>query len=237
MPTKTKCLIPIMVTLTFLIMISLSVYYLRNNIRIGLIYGWDNFPTHSTIKGCSWEKRSFQKSGISFFLQTCNGTKPIFTYSEDSEGKILINSENASRFVMRVFNTESVQNPYDIMQGWFAKLTPEQQKKCEIKTADLPINYLPNGKRLDFESPHPTLHKTRYKIDIKEEIVKEILDKYNGLPDGQEYNYLCGNVVGSPFVSSTPYFEFDDRSPKKYLFVGSLGNDGSVLIDLNSIRF
>jgi hypothetical protein len=76
----------------------------------------------------------------------------------------------------------------------------------------------------------------RYEIDIKSEIAKGIVIKYGGLPSGQQYDYLCGDIVGSQFGSSNPYFEFDNRNADKYLFIGSLGNDGSVLIDLNSIR-
>jgi hypothetical protein len=206
-------------------------------LRLGVTYGWDNLPTHPAPKGCSWERASFQKSGISFYLPICTETKPLLTYSEDQSGRIMRAGKLASAFTMQVFTKQESQSSLAIMEDWFTKLSPEQQKNCEIQIADVPIEYLPNGTRSDFESPHPTPHKTRYKIDVKPEIVQEITNKFDGVPDSQEYDYLCGKVVGSPFVASTPYFEFDDRSPGKYLFVGSLGNDGSVLIDINSIRF
>jgi hypothetical protein len=220
-----------------LVLVLLSLYLLQDYIRLGLTYGWDNPPTHIASKGCSWEKESFQRSGISFFLQTCTGVKPLLTYSEDAAGRILRTSEVASGFTMETRNKQESQSPLDVMTEQFAKLTSEQRKVCQIQSADLPIEYLPNGTRSNFESPHPTPHKTRYEIGIKKEIVQGIVDKYEGMPDGQQYDYLCGKDVGSPFAATTPYFEFDDRSPGKYLFVGSLGNDGSVLIDLNSIRF
>ena len=138
---------------------------------------------------------------------------------------------------METFSKQASQSPLEIMTEQLAKLTPEQQKTCQIQPADVQIDHSSNGASSEIEMPHPTPHKTRYKIDVKPEIVQEIVSKYEGMPDSQKYDYLCGKVVGSPFAASTPYFEFDDRSPNKYLFVGSLGNDGSVLIDLNSIRF
>lgn len=235
MRTKTKY--SITVAATVLALVLLSVYHWQDDIRVGFVYGWDNLPTHAASKGCSWTKESFQKSGISFFLQTCAGAKPLLTYSEDAAGRILRTSELASRFTMETRIKQESQSPLDVMTEQFANLTAEQQRTCQIQSADVPIEYLPNGTRSSFESPHPTPHKTRYEIGIKQEIVQGIVDKYDGLPDSQQYDYLCGKVVGSPFAASTPYFEFDDRSPGKYLFVGSLGNDGSVLIDLNSIRF
>jgi hypothetical protein len=162
-------------------------------------------------------------------------------FYEDLEGQVMrmTNDLHDDRRVltMELFSVKDNRTPIETMNDSYAQLTLEQQKNCQIQNADEPLQYSSNGTPLDFESPHPTPHKTRYKIDIKQEIVQGIADKYGGLPDGQQYDYLCGKVVGSPFAASTPYFEFDDRSPNKYLFVGSLGNDGSALIDLNSIRF
>ena len=171
-------------------------------------------------------------------MQTCKAQNSLsWTYSEDSEGRIIRTNDLSSRFTMETFTKEESQSPLDVMTERFAKLTSKQQNNCQIQSADEPIEYLRDGTRSSFESPHPTPHKTRYKIDIKPDIAQGIVDKYGGLPSGQQYDYLCGNVVGSQFTSMKPYFEFDDRNPDKYLFVGTLGNDGSVLIDLNSIRF
>lgn len=73
-------------------------------------------------------------------------------------------------------------------------------------------------------------------IGIKPSIVQGIIDKYDGIPGEPQYDYMCAHTVGSTFTSHSPYFEFDDRSPEKYLFVGSYGQDGPP-IDLNSIQF
>jgi hypothetical protein len=216
---------------------TLTLYQQRDELLLRITYGWDNLPSHPAPKGCSWAKGSFLKSKISFYLQTCAGVKPLLTHTEDSAGRILRTSELASGFTMEAFPKQASRSPLDIMTEQLGKLTPEQQKTCQIQSADVPIDHSTNGTASEIEMPHPTPHKTRYKIDIKPEIVQEIVSKYGGLPDSPKYDYLCGKVVGSPFAASTPYFEFDDRNPDKYLFVGSLGNDGSVLIDLNSIRF
>jgi hypothetical protein len=221
-----------------LILSCLFVFTWRDSIRFGFAFGWDNLPTHAPSEGCSWERKIFQKSGISFYVQDCKALDPLsWNYSEDSDGKIVRTNDLASRFTMETFTKRESQAPMDVMKEKFSELTSAQQKACQIQSADEPIEYLSNGTRSNFESPHPTPHKTRYEIAVKPEIVKGVEDKYGGLPDSQQDDYLCGKVVGSPFVASAPYFEFDDRSPDKYLFVGSLGNDGSVLIDLNSIRF
>jgi hypothetical protein len=46
---------------------------------------------------------------------------------------------------------------------------------CEIQNADEPVNHFSDG-RVDWsENPHPMPHKTRYKIDIKQEIIQKIM--------------------------------------------------------------
>jgi hypothetical protein len=228
----------IVIIVTVVTVTLLITYRWQDNIRLGLTYGWDNLPTHASLETCTWERKTFQQSGISFYLQTCKTKNPLsWTYSEDSGGKIVRTNDLSSRFTMEAFTKQQSQSPLDIVTEQFAKLTSEQQKTCQIQSADEPIEYLPNGTQSSFESPHLTPHKTRYEIGVKPEIAQRIVDKYDGLPSDQQCDYLCGKVVGSQFRSSTPYLEFDDRSPGKYLLVGSLGNDGSVLIDLNSIRF
>jgi hypothetical protein len=237
MQLKTKKL-AVITTVVILALAVLGVYRWGDDIRLGLTYGWDNLPTHEPLKGCSWVKKTFQKSGITFFLQDCGSSNSLmWSYSEDSEGRVLRTNDLHSLLTMQVFTKRSPQSPLAIMEDWFSKLTPEEQKKCEIQSVDTPIEYLPNGSRSDFETPHPTPHKIRYKIDMKPEVIKDIDNKSDGVPSGTQYDFLCGPDVGAHFTSSPPYFEFDDRSPSKYLFVGSLGNDDSVLVDLNSIGF
>jgi hypothetical protein len=220
-----------------------AVCFCRSQIALVLNYGELNLPSHSADANCTWTKRTFSRKGISFFEQNCPtpAHASYWIFYEDLDGRVMrmTNDPHDDRrlLTMELFTDRGGRAPTDIMNELYAKLSSEQQKKCEIQNADEPLQYSSNGTQLDFEGPHPTPHKTRYKIGIKPEIVQGIADKYDGLPNGQQYDYLCGQAVGSPFVASEPYFEFDDRSPDRYLFVGSLGNDGSVLIDLNSIHF
>src|SRR5262249_9105783 len=93
----------------------LILYLQRDEISLGLSYGWDNPPTHVAAEGCSWKRESFQKSGISFFLQSCPGVKPPLTYSEDSAGRILRTSELASGFMMESRTKQESRSPLDIM--------------------------------------------------------------------------------------------------------------------------
>jgi hypothetical protein len=201
--TAVKTLIPALV----LGLLVCFAYSWRDNIRFGIVYGWDNLPTHSAFKGCSWERKVFQKSGISFYVQNSKTSDPpSWTYSEDSDAKIVRTNGLGSRFTMETFAKQESQGPLDVMNEAFSKLTPDQQKTCQIQSADEPIEYFPNGARSNFESPHPTPYKTRYEIAVKPEIVKGIADKYSGLPDTQQYDYLCGKTVGAPFAASTLYF-------------------------------
>ena len=75
----------------------------------------------------------------------------------------------------------------------------------------------------------------RYKIAVNQKLFDAIYAKH-GDAVGSSYDYLCGHLVGAQCAARSPYFEFDDRSPRKYLFVGSLGADDPP-IDLNSMQF
>jgi hypothetical protein len=215
----------------------LGVLIWRNEIQIGLTYGWDTFPTHAPQKTCSWTKETFDKSGISFFLQSCPGPNTPWLYSEDSQGEILRTDEESQLLTFKVLKKPDSETPLAVVDEWFAKLSPEQKALCSVQSVDEPVEYLKDGSQSTIERPHPTAHKTRYRIAITPKIVQDVGNKFGGLPTGTKYDFLCGPDVGSKFTSYPPYFEFDDRSPSKYLFVGSLGNDDSILIDLNSIRF
>ena len=82
--------------------------------------------------------------------------------------------------------------------------------------------------------PHPTPHKTRLNIYLRKS-TQNIIEANDGIGD-PKYNFLCGNVMGSYLELRPPYLEFDDRTPDKYLFVSSRGQDDPP-IDLNSLRF
>lgn len=199
----------------------------------------DDLPKHEADSGCVWTKRVFSMKGISFFEQDCPpGRNPSWVYSEDSEGRVIqaISGDEQKLVTMELFTKDKNLSSLDVVKKeWYEKLTPEQQSKCEIQNADRPILYLATGASYWTEEPHPMIHKVRYKIDLKPEVAQGIMEK-NGHMPGSQYNFLCGETVGSHFSSHPPYFEFDDRSPDKYLFVRSFGFDGP-LIDLNSIRF
>src|SRR5262249_15077191 len=102
-------------TFTFLVALILLVfvgYIWRDNIRFGIAYGWDNLPTHAPSKGCSWERKAFQKSGISFYFQNCAKNDSLsWTYSEDSDGKIVRTNSLSSRYTMEAFAKQESQSP------------------------------------------------------------------------------------------------------------------------------
>ncbi len=220
-----------------LIVAVLCILIWHDKIQIALAYGWDSFPTHSPQKDCSWTKDTFYKSGISFFLQSCRGSNIPWSYSEDSQGEILRTNEESRLLTFKVYEKEESRTPLAIMDEWYAKLSPDQKKLCSVQPVDEPVEYFKDGSQSTIERPHPTAHKTRYGIAITPQVIQDVSNKFGGLPTGTKYDFLCGPDVGSKFISYPPYFEFDDRSPSKYLFVGTLGNDDSVLVDLNSIRF
>ena len=205
-----------------------------------LNYGWSDFPTHDPNPNCAWIKRSFVRSGITALVQDCPNSKLGVVISEDPDGTIIetVKVAPSYKFTMQILAKDKASDPLDVVKGWYAKLTSEQQKICEIQNADRPLQYFFDGRLMQTEEPHPTSHKTRYKIDISRKIVKEIFDKYDGDPGGgSERDYACGNLVGTSWSDYPPYFEFDDRSQEKYLFVGSYGQGGQPDIDLNSMRF
>jgi len=226
----------IAITALGILLTSLSalVFFRHEQLNLVLTYGTTELPTHKADEGCTWIKRTFSKKKISLFEQNCPtpAYASTWTYYEDADGRIMsLNSRDGRDFpTIQLFTKEKGADPLDVVKKeWYSKLTPEQQKACEIQNADRDSTLS--------EAPRKTAHKTRYEIDLKPEVSKEIVDKFQGLPSGREYDFLCGDVVGTYFYSAPPYFEFDDRSPDKYLFVRSFGNDGGPLIDLNSIQF
>jgi hypothetical protein len=220
-----------------LLLIFCGIYYWRGDIRNLVTYGWNDWPTHEAFENCFWSKRAFSK--MTLFEQSCPNSSAQATLSENQDGTIteIVDPKSLYNFKIQPFTKDIGVNPIDVVKEWYEKLTPEQKKTCEIQNADEALQHFSDGRLMVTEDPHPTAHKTRYKIDIKPEIIKQILDKYGGTPgSGSGYDYLCGHLVGTSWSAHPPYFEFDDRSPSKYLLVGSYGFDGPS-IDLNSIRF
>ena len=234
-----------------LILIGLSV---RNHERLNLLltYGPIDLPTFEAYPDCTWIKRTFSKKDISFFQQDC--PSPPYAndefYFEDNAGRIERGFADDSNGQVRaypqieLFNKAKSETPYDVVKKeYYDKLTPAGQPNCEIRNADRPLEYFKavqgKGKAMNEAEPNPTPHKTRYEIAIKSSTLQAILDKTNGDNPGSNagYDYLCGNVVGSKFESFPPYFEFDDRSPDKYLFLHSYGLEFDEIIDLDSITF
>lgn len=189
--------------------------------------------THLPDEGCEWISRKFRRSQITFFEQNCfMHYTSGWVYYEDGEGNILSLDPDDGRTLvtMRPLKKSSDVSPYEvILNDWYAALSVQQKEKCSIQDADI--------SRTSLEAPRTTPHKIRFKIDLKPDVRREIVNRFGGLPSGKQYDFLCGNIVGSHFSSLPPYFEFDDRSPERYLFLRSFGNDDSTLVDLNSIRF
>jgi hypothetical protein len=234
-----------------LIFIGFSV---RNHERVNLLltYGPIGQPTFDAYPGCTWIRRTFSKKGISFFQQDC--PSPPYAndefYFEDNAGRIDRgfaddpNSQVRAYAQLELFTKAKSEAPYDVVKKeYYDKLTPDEQQNCEIRDADHPLEFFKAGENKDQPEneaePNPTPHKIRYEIALKPSVFQMIIDKNNGGDPGSGagYDYLCGNVVGSQFDSFPPYFEFDDRSPDKYLFVHSYGLEFDEMIDLDSIIF
>ena len=90
------------------------------------------------------------------------------------------------------------------------------------------------GQPMNEADPHPTPHKTQLDIYLRKS-TQNIIEANDGIGD-PKYDFLCGHSLGSYLEARPPYLEFDDRSPDKYLFVSSRGQDDPP-IDLNSLRF
>jgi hypothetical protein len=206
----------------------------RIDIQNLLAYGSDDWPTHEAFKGCSWVKKIF--SEMMLFEENCLEPSVQSPLSENTHGTIVQTqpTQYGYTFKLQLFTKNASESPLDVVKEWYTKLTPDEQKVCEIQNADEPIDHFIDGRVQWTENPHPMSHKTRYKIDIKPALSQQITQ--NSEPADPKYDYMCGHLVGSTFAGHPPYFEFDDRSPGKYLLVGAYGQEGPM-IDLNSIRF
>jgi hypothetical protein len=216
----------------------LALYHFEHNIVSVLQHGLANQPTHQANKNCQWVREIFAKKNISFFQQSCPNLDVWWTSTEDEDGSVVetIQANPAYKFTIQVLLKDPALTPLEQVKVWYAKLTPAQKSACEIQDGNEEIPHYANGGEYWSEAPHVTAHKTRYRINIKPNVVQAIMAKYGGLPGGTQYDFICGITVGSRFTSYPPYFEFDDRSPDKYLFVSSRSQDEQA-IDLNSIRF
>jgi hypothetical protein len=206
----------------------------HSDVQNMLAYGWGEWPTHASFEGCSWTKKTFSK--IALFEQSCSDPSLQSPLGENSDGTLVQTqpTKYGYSFKLQLFTKSSSESSLEVLNDWYAKLTPDEQKVCEVQDADEPIDHFSDGRADWTENPHPMPHKTRYKIDIKPEIAQKIMQ--NSEPADQKYDYMCGHLVGTTFASHPPYFEFDDRDPTKYLLVGAYGQEGP-LIDLNSIQF
>lgn len=233
------------IALLIALSISAVIFFGRNDIQRFLAYGWGDWPTHeSPSERCPWKRTFFKRAGLTAFTENCveerafdpkTGYAMVFS---DADGRIIGKwaTNTTFEFTINVLTKQASQQPIDVVKDWYAKLTPDQQKICEIQDADQPLQYFSDGRLMMTEEPHPTLHKIRYQIDVRKDVLKNIIDQYGGIPSEAKYDYMCGHVVGASLTAHPPYFEFDDRSPSKYLMVGSYAQDDPP-IDLNSIRF
>jgi hypothetical protein len=218
----------------------ISAFNFRDNIHNLLAYGTGDWPTYEPGKNCKWVKTNFQKAGLTAFIDDCTDGETMSF--DDSSGKVegIWHGNTNVAFSIQVLAKDSKQSPRDIIEQYYAGLTPQQQKNCEIQNEDEPLEYFSDGELagqpMNEADTHPTPHKTRFKIDLKSEVVKAIENKFDGLPEDQAYDFLCGHERGSQIEVRPAYLEFDDRTPDKYLFVSSRGQDDPP-IDLNSLRF
>jgi hypothetical protein len=215
------------------------VWHIHNNSTVQSTYWYDS-PSHALTDACSWTHTSFEQAKITAFIETCPPSVRFQMLFSDSNGVVIgkWTSNPDFEFTIKRFDKDTARAPLDVVQDWYAKLTPEQQKVCSIQDADRPIRYLKDGTPIVWEEPHPTEHKTRYKINVRPEVYQAIWDEYEGDPGGSpERDYMCGHEVGNPWGGRSPYFEFDDRSPGNYVQVGAYGEGDEPFIDLNTLQF
>ncbi len=222
----------VLITLIPLLVIFTYIFY---NNSIFLLS--DIKPTHEANKGCVWEEKNYRQAELILFIQICPESDSAMFFTESKRllvGKWITNPDY--EFTIQVLDKDSSQKPLDVVKQWYDKLTPEQQKLCEIRNVDVSVTYLDDGSVYLHERPNPTAGKTRYAIVPKVETLQSILDSFGGLPNSREFDYMCGTEVGSTLSAYPPYFEFDDSSLDKYLKIGSYAFE-APLIDLNSIHF
>lgn len=182
-------------------------------------------------------RKSFVNQKIKAFVQKCGSLNGIMVFS-NKDNKIIGEWPGNSlfQFTIQLLEKDPTKEPAAIVTEEFAKLAIAEREKCTIQNADVPLQYFSDGRPMWTEYPHPTPHKTRYKIVPKQEIIQEIINKFDGIPSDPNFDYICGSKYGSHFTANAPYFEFDDRNAAQYLLVGTYGQD-TPSIDLNSIRF
>jgi hypothetical protein len=215
-----------------------SAFYFRDDIRNLLGYGQGERPSYEPGKDCKWVKSNFQKAGLTAFIDNCTSGNPMSF--RDALGEIdgVRQLDGSVGFSIKVLEKDPNQSPRDIIEKYYAEITPDQQKACEIQNEDEPLEYFSDGalagQPMNEADPHPTPHKTRLIIYLRKSTQDTIMAN-DGIGD-PKYNFLCGRVMGSYLESRPPYLEFDDRTPDKYLFVSARGQDDPP-IDLNSLRF
>lgn len=192
--------------------------------------------TNTPLGECRLIKKSFSIKDFSFNEIGCNSKTyqdPRY-YREDSNGNVqmLRKDDNTQVLVIEILDKEASKEPFELLrESYFNKLNQRQTEQCEIREIGTTKE---NTMRKDLKKD---IHKTRYEIVPKKEVVKILIDKYDGLAPNSEQDYICGKLVGSPLDVSSPYFEFDDRSPSKYLFIHLTWNDDGPNIDLSSFKF
>ena len=216
----------------------ISAFNFRDNIHNLLAYGTGDWPTYEPGKNCKWVKTKFEKAGLTAYVDDCTSSN-VMTFN-DASGKVEGTWQGNTNvgFTIQVLAKDPGQSPRDIIEKYYARLTPDQQKACEIQNEDQPLEYFSGGalagQPMNEADPRPTPHKTRFKIDLTKNTM-DIIESNDALGD-PKYDFLCGHVMGSHLESRPPYLEFDDRTPDKYLFVSTRGQDDPP-IDLNSLRF
>ena len=229
----------VVVVIGLLLLVGLaSAFYFRGGIFDLLADNQGDRPTYEPGKDCKWVKTNFQKAGLTAYVDDCtNGNVMTFNDASSKVEGTWQGNTNVG-FTIQVLPKDPSQTPRDIIEKYYARLTPDQQKACEIQNEDEPLEYFSDGalagQPMNEADPHPTPHKTRLIIYLRKS-TRDTIMANDGIGD-PKYNFLCGHVMGSYLESRPPYLEFDDRTPDKYLFVSARGQDDPP-IDLNSLRF
>ena len=123
----------------------ISAFYFRDDIHSILAYGPDDRPSYEPGKDCKWVKTKFQKAGLTAYVGARTNSNAM-TFN-DASGKVEGTWQGNTNvaFTIKVLSKDPSQSPRDIVEKYYAGLTPEQQKNCEIQNEDEPLEYFSDG--------------------------------------------------------------------------------------------
>jgi len=175
------------------------------------------------LEGCKWDWYTGPKSGISLWRALCKEGDTLIE-ENPSTGGIAFKDTKSGQYLsdfITPYTNEYNKSPIDIVneKGWVSNLSKEYQNKCHAEQIVGVDTYkIPD-------------HKTRYKITLSEsDWEKWNKDFGTDIPPDP-----CGDF-GEGASEMNGYFEFDDRSPYRFIFLSFVMSDPDYF-DFETIQF